>query len=78
MENEASRDAHIVLHLLIRDDFGDGKTDDGEVLRRHCRRKKQNETPLEIIKRWIGCGSEQMIRVCTQLHPRYRKEVMAK
>jgi hypothetical protein len=25
MENEASRDAHIVLHLLIRDDFGEAR-----------------------------------------------------
>ncbi len=38
----------------------------------------QNETPLEIIKRWIGHGSEQMIHVYTHLHPTYRKEVIAK
>ena len=38
----------------------------------------QNETPLEIIKRWIGHGSEEMIRRYTHLHPTYRKEVMAR
>jgi integrase len=38
----------------------------------------QNETPFEVIKRWIGHGSEQMIRHYTHLHPTYRKEVMAR
>jgi len=38
----------------------------------------QNETPLEIIKRWIGHGSEEMIRHYTHLHPTYRKDVMAR
>ena len=38
----------------------------------------QNETPLEIIKRWIGHGSEQMIRHYTHLHPTYCKEVMGR
>src|SRR5207245_2882056 len=31
----------------------------------------QNETPVEIIKRWIGHGSEHMIRHYTHLHPTY-------
>jgi integrase len=38
----------------------------------------QNETPLEIIKRWIGHGSEEMIRRYTHLHPTYRKDVIAR
>lgn len=38
----------------------------------------QNETPLEIIKRWIGHGSEEMIRRYTHLHPSYRKDVMSR
>jgi integrase len=38
----------------------------------------QNETPLEIIKRWIGHGSEEMIRRYTHLHPTYRKKVIAR
>jgi integrase len=36
----------------------------------------QNETPIEVIKRWVGHGSEEMIRRYTHLHPTYRKEVM--
>ena len=38
----------------------------------------QNETPVEVIKRWIGHGSEEMIRRYTHLHPTYWKQVMAK
>jgi integrase len=38
----------------------------------------QNDTPVEIIKRWIGHGSEQMIRRYTHLHPTYFKGVMAR
>jgi integrase len=38
----------------------------------------QNEVPLEIIKRWIGHGSEDMIRRYTHLHPTYRKSVLAR
>lgn len=38
----------------------------------------QNETPVEIIKRWIGHGSEQMIRHYTHLHPTYCKSVLAR
>lgn len=38
----------------------------------------QNETPVEIIKKWIGHGSEEMIRLYTHLHPTYRKQIMAK
>ena len=38
----------------------------------------QNETPVEIIKRWIGHGSEEMIRHYTHLHPTYCKGVMAR
>ena len=38
----------------------------------------QNGTPIEIIKRWIGHGSEEMIRRYTHLHPTYCKDVMAK
>lgn len=38
----------------------------------------QNETPVEVIKRWIGHGSEEMIRLYTHLHPTYWKQVMAK
>lgn len=38
----------------------------------------QNETPIELIKRWIGHGSEAMIRLYTHLHPTYRKEIIAR
>lgn len=38
----------------------------------------QNDTPLEIIKRWIGHSSEEMIRRYTHLHPTYREHVMAR
>jgi integrase len=38
----------------------------------------QNETPVEVIKRWIGHGSEQMIRRYTHLAPRYCKEIVAR
>jgi len=38
----------------------------------------QNETPVEVIKRWIGHGSEEMIRRYTHLHPTYWKQVIAK
>lgn len=38
----------------------------------------QNETPVDVIKRWIGHGSEAMIRRYTHLHPTYTKQVMAK
>ncbi len=38
----------------------------------------QNETPVEVIKRWLGHGSEQMIRHYTHLHPTYYKSVMAR
>ncbi len=38
----------------------------------------QNEVPLEIIKRWIGHGSDEMIRRYTHLHPTYRKSVLAR
>lgn len=38
----------------------------------------QNETPLEIIKRWIGHGSEEMIRRYTHLRPTDRQDVMSR
>lgn len=36
-----------------------------------------NATPLEIIKKWIGHGSDAMIRRYMHLHPKYFKEQMA-
>lgn len=38
----------------------------------------QNEVPLEIIKLWIGHGSDEIIRRHTHLHPTYRKSVLAR
>ena len=38
----------------------------------------QNDTPLEMVKRWVGHGSEEMIRRYTHLHPTYRKEIIAR
>jgi hypothetical protein len=37
-----------------------------------------NQVPLEIIKRWIGHGLEEMIRRYTHLHPTYPKSVLAR
>jgi len=37
----------------------------------------ENNTPVEIIKAWIGHGSERMIRRYTHLRPQYRSRVLA-
>ena len=33
----------------------------------------QQETPFEVIKRWIGHGADAMLWHYTHLHPTYRK-----
>ena len=37
----------------------------------------ENNTPVEVIKAWIGHGSERMIRHYTHLRPLYRSRVLA-
>jgi integrase len=37
----------------------------------------ENNTPVEVIKAWIGHGSERMIRRYTHLRPQYRSRVLA-
>ena len=37
----------------------------------------ENNTPVEVIKAWIGHGSERMVRRNTHLRPRYRSRVLA-
>jgi integrase len=37
----------------------------------------ENNTPVEVIKAWIGHGSEQMVRRYTHLRPQYRSRVLA-
>ena len=37
----------------------------------------ENDTPIEVIKVWIGHGSERMIRRYTHLRPAYRSPVLA-
>ena len=37
----------------------------------------ENNTPVEVIKAWIGHGSERMIRRYTHLRPPYRSRVLA-
>ena len=37
----------------------------------------ENNTPVEVIKAWIGHGSERMIRLYTHLRPKYRSQVLA-
>ena len=37
----------------------------------------ENNTPVEVIKSWIGHGSERMVRRYTHLRPQYRSRVLA-
>lgn len=37
----------------------------------------ENNTPVEVIKPWIGHGSERMVRRYTHLRPLYRSRVLA-
>ena len=37
----------------------------------------ENNTPVEVIKAWIGHGSERMVRRYTHLRPQYRSRVLA-
>jgi integrase len=37
----------------------------------------ENNTPVEVIKVWIGHGSEAMIRRYTHLRPAYRSRILA-
>ena len=37
----------------------------------------ENDTPVEVIKAWIGHGSERMVRRYTHLRPMYRSRVLA-
>jgi integrase len=37
----------------------------------------ENSTPVEVIKAWIGHGSERMVRRYTHLRPLYRSRVLA-
>jgi integrase len=37
----------------------------------------ENNTPVEVIKAWIGHGSERMVRLYTHLRPQYRSRVLA-
>jgi integrase len=37
----------------------------------------ENNTPVEVIKAWIGHGSERMVRRYTHLRPMYRSRVLA-
>jgi integrase len=37
----------------------------------------ENNTPVEVIKVWIGHGSERMVRRYTHLRPMYRSRVLA-
>ena len=37
----------------------------------------ENNTPVEVIKAWIGHGSERMVRQYTHLRPQYRSRVLA-
>ena len=37
----------------------------------------ENNTPVEVIKAWIGHGSESMVRRYTHLRPQYRSRVLA-
>jgi integrase len=37
----------------------------------------ENNTPVEVIKAWIGHGSERMVRLYTHLRPKYRSQVLA-
>ena len=37
----------------------------------------ENDTPVEVIKAWIGHGSERMVRLYTHLRPQYRSRVLA-
>lgn len=37
----------------------------------------ENNTPVEVIKAWIGHGSERMVRQYTHLRPLYRSRVLA-
>lgn len=37
----------------------------------------ENNTPVEVIKAWVGHGSERMVRIYTHLRPLYRSSVLA-
>jgi len=37
----------------------------------------ENNTPVDVIKAWIGHGSERMVRLYTHLRPQYRSRVLA-
>jgi integrase len=37
----------------------------------------ENNTPVEVIKAWVGHGSERMVRIYTHLRPQYRSRVLA-
>ena len=37
----------------------------------------ENNTPVEVIKVWVGHGSERMVRRYTHLRPQYRSRVLA-
>jgi len=37
----------------------------------------ENDTPIEVIKAWIGHGSERRVRLYTHLRPQYRSRVWA-
>lgn len=37
----------------------------------------ENGTPVEVIKAWVGHGSERMVRRYTHLRPMYRSSVLA-
>lgn len=37
----------------------------------------ENNTPIEVIKAWIGHGSERMVKLYTHLRPLYRSRVLA-
>jgi integrase len=37
----------------------------------------ENNTPVEVIKAWVGHGSERMVRRYTHLRPQYRSRVLA-
>jgi hypothetical protein len=37
----------------------------------------ENNTPVEVIKAWVGHGSERMVRQYTHLRPQYRSRVLA-
>jgi integrase len=37
----------------------------------------ENNTPVEVIKAWVGHGSERMVRTYTHLRPQYRSRVLA-